>query len=125
VLAKPTNLKQRKNSSESKNEKILAPQTTTVNTQSQEENEDQPEQVQTFQLKFRLSNTNEDIKLKVDTNQTVESIKQQIAQLKSIDPVNQRMFYGGKLLEDKQKIKLFRLRKNFVVQVFVRELDVK
>ncbi len=125
MLAKPTNLKQRKNSSESKNEKILAPQTTTVNTQSQEENEDQPEQVQTFQLKFRLSNTNEDIKLKVDTNQTVESIKQQIAQLKSIDPVNQRMFYGGKLLEDKQKIKLFRLRKNFVVQVFVRELDVK
>lgn len=83
-------------------------------------------QDETFQIKIRLSNAyNEnDMKLTVTTVQTVAQLKAQVSEMASVDASQQRMFFGGKLMKDKQKLRDHKLRRNVVVQVIVREAKV-
>jgi hypothetical protein len=76
-----------------------------------------------FPLKLRISNSNNenDVKINVSSNQTVASLKSQIKDLTNIDTFCQRIYFGGKTLKDKEKLKIYKLRKNVVVQVIVRE----
>lgn len=81
---------------------------------------------ETFQIKIRLSNAyNEnDMKLTVTSVQTVAQLKAQVGELTRIEAQQQRLFFGGKLMKDKQKLRDHKLRKNVVVQVIVREAKV-
>lgn len=74
-----------------------------------------------LQLKFRFSGNFDELKLTLSPSETVEVVKQRIAKIHSIEPVNQRMYFGGKLLKDKQKLKALGLKKNFVIQVILRQ----
>ncbi len=76
-----------------------------------------------FPLKLRISNSNNenDVKINVSSNQTVASLKSQIKDLTNIDTFCQRIYFGGKTLKDKERLKIYKLRKNVVVQVIVRE----
>ncbi len=76
-----------------------------------------------FPLKLRISNSNNenDVKINVSSNQTVASLKSQIKDLTNIDTLCQRIYFGGKTLKDKERLKIYKLRKNVVVQVIVRE----
>jgi hypothetical protein len=68
-----------------------------------------------------LSNQEDDIKLEVDLNQSVLALKSQINELKKIEPINQRIFFRGKLMRDHQKLKYHKVYKNVVLQCIVRE----
>jgi len=74
-----------------------------------------------LQLKFRFSGCLDELKLTLSPSETVELVKQRIAKVYSIEPANQRMYFGGKMLKDKQKLKTLGLKKNFVIQVIVRQ----
>ena len=77
-----------------------------------------------FQIKVRLShlayNENE-LKLRVTASQTTRQLKQQIADATDVEPTRLRMFFGGKLMKDRQQLRVYKLRRNVVVQVIVRE----
>lgn len=80
-----------------------------------------------FQIKIRVSNLNyneNDLKLKVTSNQTVGQLKAQLNEMTNIEIKLMRMFFGGKLMKDRQKLRNHRLRRNVVVQVIVREPKV-
>lgn len=81
-----------------------------------------------FQIKTRVSNLNyneNDLKLKVTSNQSVAQLKSQLSEmLTDVEPSQMRMFFGGKLMKDKQKLKDHKLRRNVVVQVIIRDLKV-
>jgi hypothetical protein len=78
---------------------------------------------QEIQLKFRLSNnfSNSDLKIIVNQNDTIDDVKKKIFSLRQIDACRQRMYFGGKLLVDRVKVKDIKLEKNFVIQVIVRD----
>jgi hypothetical protein len=75
-----------------------------------------------YPIKLRISTRHEnDIKVSVKPNQTVASLKAYISENFHIEPCNQRLFFGGKQLKDAKSIQKYRINKNFVVQVIVRE----
>ena len=79
-------------------------------------------------IKVRISSLNndeDDIKLEVNLNQTVLNLKSQLFDLTNIDVLNQRIFFGGKLLRDKERLRNHKLYKNVVLQVIVRENPLK
>ncbi|CAF0744482.1 unnamed protein product [Brachionus calyciflorus] len=83
-----------------------------------------------LQIKLRVSSlvqdTNSDLKIMVNLNETILNLKQKLCDMKSIDVKNQRFFFGGRLMRDKDKLKNFNLRKNVVIQVIVRDnLELK
>lgn len=77
-----------------------------------------------FQIKIRISNqyNENDLKVKVSLNQTVGQLKSQVSDLFHIEPYQQRIFFSGKLMKDKQKLKDHKLKRNVVVQVIVRDI---
>lgn len=79
-----------------------------------------------FQIKIRISNhyNENDLKVKVTLNQTVGQLKAQLNEICNIEPSRQRMFFSGKLMRDRQKLRDHKLRRNVVVQVIVKELPV-
>ncbi len=80
----------------------------------------------TITVKLRVSalhNEQDDIKLNVNLSQTVLSVKQMLKEYINVEPLNQRMFFGGKLLKDKDRLKGHRLRKNVVIQVIIKDSD--
>jgi hypothetical protein len=77
-------------------------------------------------VKLRVSalhNEKEDIQLSVQLSQTVLSLKQTLTEYIGVEPTNQRMFFGGKLLRDREKLRSHRLRKNVVIQVITKDVD--
>ena len=78
---------------------------------------------ESFQIKIRVStlNNDSDLKLNVKPSQTIANLKQQVKELTEIEPSCQRMFFGGKLMRDKDRVKAYKLKKNIVVQVIVRQ----
>ncbi len=80
-----------------------------------------------FQIKVRVSNLNyndQDLRLKVALNQSVRQLKVQVKEATGVEIAQQRLFFGGKLMKDRQKLGDHRLRKNVVVQAIVREAKV-
>ena len=81
-----------------------------------------------LQIKLRVSSfnqdcSNSDIKMVVDLNETVSSVKRRLGELHNIDPHDQRLFFSGKLMRDKERLKAHKLKKNVVIQVVVREKE--
>ncbi|RMZ98019.1 ubiquitin domain-containing 1 [Brachionus plicatilis] len=80
-----------------------------------------------IQIKLRVSSlaqdTNSDLKFMAGLNDTVLSLKQKLHDTKSIDAKNQRFYFGGRLMRDKDKLKSYKIKKNVVIQVIVREQD--
>jgi hypothetical protein len=82
------------------------------------------EEEETIPIKFRVSSlvqdTNSDLRLSVRSTQTVASLKQQLKEMTQIDTASQRMYFGGKLMRDKERLRVHKLKKNVVIQVIVR-----
>lgn len=57
----------------------------------------------------------------VNLNQSVLCVKRKLKELVNIEARNQRFYFGGKLMRDKDKLKAHKLKKNVVIQVIVRE----
>ncbi|XP_045188983.1 ubiquitin domain-containing protein 1-like [Mercenaria mercenaria] len=70
-------------------------------------------------IKFRLSSTNKDLKVKVRTTDTMLKIKKKLFELEKVEPSKQRFFYAGKMLNDKLKIEDVKIPKGNVIQVIV------
>ncbi len=80
-----------------------------------------------IQIKVRVSNLNyndQDLKFKIILSQTVRQLKNQIMEVTGIDTSRQRLFFGGRLMKDRQKLGDHRLKKNVVVQAIVREAKI-
>lgn len=77
-----------------------------------------------FQIKLRVSNSNNenDMKVNVTNNQTVSQLKTQIKDLIQVETSSLRLYFGGKALKDREKLKAYKLRKNVVLQVIVKEV---
>ena len=75
-------------------------------------------------IKFRVSSlnqqTNSDLRLCVSPAQTVASLKQKLKEATQIDTHMQRMYFGGKLMRDKERLRVHKLKKNVVIQVIIR-----
>ena len=77
-----------------------------------------------FQIKVRMSNmaySENELKVRVAATQTVRQLKRQVEEASGVSGERQRMFFGGKLLRDRQQLQVHRLRRNVVVQVIVRD----
>ncbi|WAR22376.1 UBTD2-like protein [Mya arenaria] len=74
-------------------------------------------------IKLRISLTSKDIKIKVRTTDTMLKIKKRLFELEKIEPSRQRLFYSGKMLNDKLKIEDVKIPKGNVVQVIVTPLE--
>lgn len=71
-------------------------------------------------VKFRVSNISNDIKMGVFSKETIASAKRRLSNAHGVaEPKDQRWYFGGKLLQDKQKISDVKLQNGFVVQVVV------
>ena len=71
-------------------------------------------------VRFRLS-TGKDLKLTVNSTDSVLKVKRQIHSLEGVESAAQRWFFSGKLLSDRMRIKDVKIPKGFVVQVIVAE----
>lgn len=89
----------------------------------QDLSEDIDNDLNTFQIKIRLSNAlnDDDIKIIISPNQTVYCLKMQIKEIANLDPAFQRMFFGGKPMKDREKLKMYNIYKNVVIQVAVNK----
>ena len=76
-------------------------------------------------IKFRLSTTNKDLKLKVRTTDTVLKIKKRLFELEKVDPSRQRWFFAGKMLNDKLRIEDVKIPKGFVIQVIINPSETE
>lgn len=76
-------------------------------------------------IKFRLSSTNKDIRLKVRTTDSMLKIKKRLFETEKIEPNRQRFFYSGKMLNDKLKIEDVKIPKGNVIQVIVSPSDTE
>jgi hypothetical protein len=98
--------------------------TTQISSSNNNNSGDVEQEPQAIPIKFRVStlvqDTNSDLKLTVTPSQTVASLKKQLCELTNIEPANQRMFFGGKLMRDKERLRVHKLKKNVVIQVIVR-----
>ncbi|CAF0722345.1 unnamed protein product [Didymodactylos carnosus] len=73
-------------------------------------------------IKFRLSNGKEH-KLPCKQQEKIRNIKRRLATLENIDAQSQRLFFGGKQLNDRNTIEDIKLQRNFVVQVFITSIN--
>lgn len=121
VITKPINLRKTTSKTLQNNDSLA-----TVKNENDASNAEIGVEKPDIQLKFRLSTSlnNNDLKIVVKQNETIEDIKKRIYELKQIEPLRQRMYFGGKFLNDRIVVRDLKLEKNFVIQVIVRD-DVK
>lgn len=89
-------------------------------------NKKKPTAAKSIPLKLRVSalhNEHEDIKLQVNLNQSVLSLKQALHEYIGVETSKQRMYFGGKQLKDRERLKVHKLRKNVVIQVITKNTD--
>lgn len=60
----------------------------------------------------------------VSPDQTVFSLKSQLKELINLEQSNLRLFFGGKAMKDKDKLKIYKIYKNVVIQVAVNEIKL-
>ena len=84
---------------------------------------DAPLEEASFPIKLRLSTHSDenDVKFDVFPSQRVLELKAKVKEAFSIEPVDQKMYFGGKQLHDKDRLKAYRLKENIVVQVIVNQ----
>ena len=70
-------------------------------------------------LKVRTSTQGPDRKLNVRTGESILHAKRRLQAAIDVDTSSQRWFFGGKLLQDKQKISDTKLQSGHVVQVAI------
>ncbi len=77
-----------------------------------------------YKIRLRVSLTSKDVKLVVNTAETVASAKRKLhEQEKMGEPAKQRWYYAGKLLGDKSRIGDANIPAGHVVQCVVNNLD--
>lgn len=127
VLAKPSNLTDKNEPSSECSSPNLKKKSKKKISDSDEKKIEASRASDEIQIKLRVSSliqdTNSDLKFMVNLNQTVLSLKQKLHQSNSIDVKNQRFYFGGRQMRDKDKLKIYKVKKNVVIQVIVRELD--
>ena len=85
-----------------------------------------PQEEASFPIKLRLSTHSDenDVKFDVYPSQRVLELKNKVKQTFNIEPINQKMYFGGKQLHDKDRLKAYRLKENIVVQVIVSQSQI-
>lgn len=80
-----------------------------------------PQEEASFPIKLRLSTHSDenDVKFDVYPSQRVLELKAKVKEAFNIEPSDQKMYFGGKQLHDKDRLKAYRLKENIVVQVIV------
>lgn len=78
-------------------------------------------------LKLRLSTSCTDVKLVVNSNETVGMAKKRLFQQLgnsdiNLEPSGQRWYFGGKLLVDKMRISETKIQPGYVIQVIYNEI---
>jgi hypothetical protein len=120
------NKSKRKDSSSDDQEEDENDRSSDENTESNAAVENDTEAVnEQISIKVRVSSlTNEssDLKLTVSLNDTVLNLKQKLKTEHNVnlEPSEQRVYFGGRLLKDKDKLKTHKIKRNVVVQVIVR-----
>ncbi|OWA53207.1 putative Ubiquitin domain-containing protein 2 [Hypsibius exemplaris] len=72
-------------------------------------------------IKLRFSDTDKDTKFPANTEETVLTLKKRVCQqVKSVDPLDQRWFFGGKLLPDRARLSEFKIRPGYVIQIILK-----
>lgn len=62
-----------------------------------------------------------DVKMTVNLDESVLSSKKRLYDSYKIEPSHQRFYFAGKLMKDKERLRAYKLKKNVVIQVVVRE----
>lgn len=78
-------------------------------------------------LKLRLSTSCSDVKLSINSNETVGAAKKKLCLLPEVsemdlEPSGQRWYFGGKLLIDKMKISDTKVQGGYVIQVIYNKV---
>lgn len=124
VLSKPNNLTD-KNEPSSESSSPNLKKKNKKKSVNDNENKSEINSNEQIQIKLRVSSivqdTNSDLKFLVSLNQSVLSLKQKLCESKSIDVKNQRFYFGGRLMRDKDKLKNYNIKKNVVIQVIIRD----
>lgn len=94
------------------------------------EQAEQQQQPQSVQIKLRISSFDQDsskgdVKMTVNLSDSVLSVKKRINELYKIETADQRLYFSGRLMKDKERLKVHHLKKNVVIQVVVRENQEK
>lgn len=78
-----------------------------------------------LKVRVRISLTGDDVKLVVNTSDTVQSAKRKLYEMEEgiQEPSRQRWYFGGKLLADKMKMSETNIPSGFVIQCIVNNLD--
>jgi hypothetical protein len=71
-------------------------------------------------MRLRLSSTGKDVELSVRLSETISSCKIKLA-AKTCKTPRQRWFYGGRLIEDKIKVRDLGIPHDHVIQVVFNE----
>ena len=77
-----------------------------------------------LKVKVRLSTTGEDIRLVLNTLETVGMAKRKLQEQEGCqEPSRQRWYFGGKLLGDKSRVGEAHIPQGYVVQCIINTLD--
>ncbi|XP_055343790.1 ubiquitin domain-containing protein 1-like [Paramacrobiotus metropolitanus] len=72
-------------------------------------------------IKLRFSDSDKDVKFPVNTEESIASLKKRVHQsVRNVDPLDQRWFFGGKLLQDRSRLSEFKIRPGYVIQIIVK-----
>jgi len=77
-----------------------------------------------LKVKVRISLTGEDVRLVLNTRETIGMAKKKLQDQEGIaEPARQRWYFGGKLLGDKLRVSEAAIPQGFVIQCIVNTLD--
>jgi len=84
----------------------------------------QGNQGEELKVKVRLSTTGEDIRLVLNTMETIGMAKKKLQDQEGVqEPSRQRWYFGGKLLGDKSKVGDAHVPQGYVIQCIINTLD--
>jgi len=85
---------------------------------------EQQDQGEELKVKVRLSTTGEDVRLVLNTVETIGMAKKKLQDQEGCqEPSRQRWYFGGKLLGDKNKVGDAQVPQGYVIQCIINTLD--